>query len=46
MAKDSRIPNFDMSEYIAYCAYDCICLDIVDIKYKLFESLYETVKLL
>jgi hypothetical protein len=37
MAKDSRIYGFDMSGYIAYCAYDCICLEIADTKHGLFN---------
>lgn len=36
MAKDSRIDKFDMSTIIAYCAYDCICLQMADIKHELF----------
>jgi hypothetical protein len=46
MAKDSRIYGFDMSGYIAYCAYDCICLEIADKKHGLFNQLYDVIKLL
>jgi hypothetical protein len=36
MARDSRIVGFDMSEYIAYCIYDCLCLQLADELHKLF----------
>lgn len=39
-AKDHRIQNFDMSRYIAYCIYDCVGLQIVNEKFKLFDELY------
>lgn len=37
LAKDSRVSGFDMSSYIAYCAYDCICLKLADSKHNLFN---------
>lgn len=46
MAKDSRIRNFDMSPYIAYCIYDCVCLQLADQKHGLFNQQYDLVKLL
>lgn len=38
MNNDSNKENSNMSEYIAYCIYDCVCLEQADSKYKMFQT--------